>query len=81
MSVSIYKRKDSKYYWVSYYHENRRINKSLKTNNIRIARLKTKLIEEELVLGKIRHIKKDDLIKDFFDRYQIEIQTNKSHKD
>ena len=80
MSVSIYKRKDSKYYWVSYYHENRRINKSLKTNNIRIARLKTKLIEEELVLGKIRHIKKDDLIKDFFDRYQIEIQTNKSHK-
>ena len=45
----LYKRK--KTYWISYYLEGRLVQKSLRTNNERVAIAKKRRIEYELALG------------------------------
>ncbi|MEI8196325.1 MAG: hypothetical protein WCI73_10485, partial [Phycisphaerae bacterium] len=59
--ASLYKRR--KQYWVSYYSGSQHLQKSLHTNNERIARAKVKQLEYDMSLGDLRQVTKLPLVK------------------
>jgi integrase len=81
---SIFRRKDSKSYWIKYYKNGKSFSESTKSDKVEVAKRLLKLREGEISQGKVpgicyERVRFDDLVSDYLSDYRINKKKTLGH--
>ena len=81
---SIFRRKDSKFYWIKYYKNGKSFSESVKSDKLEVAKRLLKSREGEISQGKVpgicyERVRFDDLVSDYLSDYRINKKKTLGH--